>query len=185
MKNRWCSYDATDPILIWELAVPAPSPAEQQAVVDAVLLAGRGSGVLLTSGALPPVGLPFEDALFAGDKVPFSSRVFVREASGAVVERTSDDAGALLKSLESFDDVYARRFAASHPIVGAFSTSTEKSVSVSLCFFASLFFDETDAELYAKNQPRFLGFRDALLTIARARGGKLQAPTSTTPTTTT
>ncbi|MDP2341150.1 MAG: hypothetical protein Q8O67_09340 [Deltaproteobacteria bacterium] len=184
MKNRWCSYDATDPILIWELAVPAPSPHEQQAVVDAVLTAGRETGVLVTNGLLPIAGLPYEDALFAGEKVPFASRVFVRDSSGSLVERFSDDAGALLKSLEVFDDVYARRFAASHPVVGAFSTATEKAVTVSVCFFASLYFDESDAELHAKNQPRLLGFREQLLQIARARGGKLKAPTTTSTTTT-
>ena len=185
MKNRWCSYDATDPILVWELSVPAPSPEEQQAVVVAVLAAGRDSGLLLTGGPLPAFGLPFEDALFAGDKVPFASRVFVRDLSGAIVERQSDDAGLLLRSLEPLDDVYARRFAASHPFVGAFSTSTDKSVTVSVCFFGSVFFDETDPELHAKNQPHLLAFRDALLAIARGRGGKLVAPTTTTTTTTT
>ncbi len=180
MKNRWCSYDATDPLVVWELAVPTPSLVEQQAVVDALLLAGRESGVLLTTGLLPTVGLPFEDALFAGEKVPFASRVFVRDLSGALVERQSDDAGALLRSLEPLDDVYARRFAASHPFVGAWSTSTDKSVCVCICFFASLFFDESDPELHARNRPRLLVFRDALLSIARSRGGKLTAPTTTT-----
>jgi hypothetical protein len=184
MKNRWCSYDATDPILIWELAVPAPSPAERQTVVDAVLAAGRDSGVLLVGGPAPTAGLPFEDALFAGEKVPFASRVVVRDPGGAFVERTSDDGGALLRSLEHFDDVYARRFAASHPLVGAFSTTTDKSISISVCFFASLFFDESDPELYAKNQPALLAFRESLLALARARGGKLKAPTTTTTTTT-
>lgn len=191
MKNRWCSYDATDPLLVWELAAPAPTAVERRAVVDAVVKAGRESGVLIVAGwplrevtkasagdALEP--LPYEDALFSGDRVPFSSRVSVREGpAGAIVDKESDDAGALLRSLEVFDDVYARRFAASHPFVGAFSTSLEKSIAVSVCFFATVFFDESDPDLLAKNQVRLLAFRDALLAIARARGGKLVAPTRT------
>lgn len=199
MKNRWCSYDATDPILVWELAAPAPTPVERRAVVEAVVNAGRDSGLLIVAGwPLREVSrsassersdepLPYEDALFAGAPVPFSSRVFVREGpGGAIVEKESDDAGALLRSLESVDDgaddVWARRFAASHPFVGAFSTSSDKSVAVSVCFFATLFFDEGDPELLAKNQPRLLAFRGALLALARSRGGKLVAPTSTRPT---
>ncbi len=191
MKNRWCSYDATDPILVWELAAPAPTPVERRAIVEAVVAAGRDSGVVLVAGwPLREVSragsaerseelLPYEDALFDGAPVPFSSRVFVREGpAGAIVEKESDDAGALLRSLEVFDDVYARRFAASHPFVGAFSTTSEKSIAVSVCFFATLFFDESDPELLAKNQPGLLQFRSALLTLARSRGGKLLAPSS-------
>lgn len=186
MKNRWCSYDATDPIVAWELTVPAPSPAAQQAVVDVVLEAGRTTGILLTSGRLPTGGLPFEEALpfehalFAAERVPFASRVFVRDAAGIIVERQSDDAGALLKSLEPMPDaIYARRFASSHPFVGAFSRSNDKSVLVVVCFFASLFFDESDAELHARNQSALLTFRDSLLALARDRGGTLNASTQT------
>jgi hypothetical protein len=200
MKNHWCSYDATDPILVWELVVPAPAPppattvgGPQEQVVDAVLRAGRKSGVLDLVGftdqrpGRPVVErrqgewLPYEDALFEGAAVPFVARVFVRDVTGAVVERQSGDAGALLRELEVLDDAYARRFAAAHPFAGAFTTSTQQALTVTICFFCTLFFDEQDPALYRANQPALLQFREALLQIARDHGGTLTAPTTTTP----
>ena len=196
MKNHWCSYDATDPLLVWELRVPATSSqqpgSEQEQVVDAVCRAGRATGVVDYIGwsdhrVSRPIleqrsgeWLPFEDALFGGVRVPFISTVFVRDARGAVHPRTAGDAGALLQELEpGLDDVYVRRFAASHPFVGLFSTSTDAAIDVSVCFFSNIFFDDQDAELFAANQQPLLKFREALLAIARQRGGTLTAPTTT------
>lgn len=196
MKNHWCSYDATDPVLTWELAVPATASkqvgSEQEQVVDAVCRAGRATGVVDWIGwsdhrVSRPIleqrageWLPFEDALFAGVRVPFISTVFVRDARGAVHPRTAGDAGALLQELEpGLDDVYRRRFAASHPFVGLFSTSTDQRLAVTVCFFSNVFFDQQDQELFTANQAPLLKFREALLTLARQRGGTLTAPTTT------
>lgn len=196
MKNHWCSYDSTDPILVWELSVPAPAappagqppPGPQQEVVAEVCRAGRATGFVDVIGfpRAPAEGqewLPFEDDLFGGLQVPLVSTVTVRDAQGALVQRQSADAGALLRELEVFDDVYARRFAASHPFVGLFSTSTDKTLGIHVCFFSTLYFDESDPELTAANQARLLEFRAALLAIAQKRGGRLNAPTTTTSTT--
>lgn len=199
MKNHWCSYDATDPLVVWELVVPAAASreagGEQEQVVDAVCRAGRATGVVDWIGwsdhrVSRPIleqrsgeWLPFENALFSGVRVPFISTVFVHDRHGAVSPATSGDAGALLKELEALDEVYARRFAASHPFVGMFTTSTDTSLTVAVCFFCNIFFDESDAALWQANQVPLLKFRDALLAIARTRGGTLTAPTSTTRTT--
>ncbi len=194
MKNHWCSYDATDPVLTWELSVPAAASkqpgSEQEQVIDAVCRAGRATGVVDWIGwsdhrvsrpileQRPGEWLPFEDALFAGVRVPLISTVFVRDDKGAVHPRTAGDAGALLRELEpQLDDVYVRRFAASHPFVGLFSTSTESTLAVTVCFFSNVFFDEQDAALFAANQAPLLKFREALLAIARQRGGTLTAST--------
>jgi len=195
MKNHWCSYDSTEPILVWELAVPAPAwppagqagPSPQQEVVAEVCRVGRASGFVDVNGfpRAPSPGtewLPFEDDLFAGLPVPMTSTVIVRDAAGALVQRQSGDAGALLRELEVFDDAYARRFAAPHPFVGLFSTSTEKTLSIHVCFFSSLYFDESDPGLREANLPRLLEFRAALLAIAQKRGGRLRAPTTTSAT---
>lgn len=203
MKNHWCSYDTTDPLLVWELRVPASSStqtgSEQEQVIDAVCRAGRATGVVDWIGwsdrrVSRPIlerrsgeWLPFEAALFAGARVPFISTVFVRDARGAVHPQTAGDAGALLRELEpDLDAAYLRRFAASHPFIGLFSTSTETDLAVHVCFFCNIYFDESDAELFAANQAPLLKFREALLTLARQRGGTLTAPTTTTaPTATT
>jgi len=200
MKNHWCSYDATDPLLVWELRVPATATtradSEQEQVVDAVCRAGRATGVVDWIGwsdhrvsrpileARAGEWLPFEDALFSGVRVPFISTVFVRDAKGVIHPRTAGDAGALLRELEpDLDASYVRRFAASHPFVGLFSTSTSSHIAISVCFFCDVFFDERDAELFEKNQQALVKFRDALVAIAQKRGGTLVAPTTRSATT--
>lgn len=201
MNNHWCSYDSTDPVRVWSLAAPLPATTSttsaaptQRGFVAAALTACADTGVVCfddgdgggdIDAALARVAragaggvvewLPFEDALFAGDAVPFASRVFVRVGS-AIVARTSNNAGALLRELEQkLDDAYLRRFAAAHPFVGAFTTSTATTVRLSLCFFTSLPFDETDAALFAANQAPLLALRERLVALARAHGGTLDA----------
>jgi len=199
MKNLWCSYDALEPFLAWDLVVPAPSAPDDKGVIAArvvaedVCAAGRDSGVVdvVVGVAAQREWLPFEDELFSGEPLQaFRSTVVVRDGvTGAFVTKTGDDAGALLRSLEGGDDavdaVWARRFAAPHPFVGVFSRSTDKSLSISVVFFSTLFFDESDPELLAQNQPALLRFRAALLAIAQRRGGRLTAPTTTSSTSST
>ena len=184
-KNRWQSFDGTEPVLAWMLSVPAPTAAERRAVVDEVLVAGRASGVLVAGDGAVRGGdgepLPWESAVMSGAPVPFSSTVFVRDAHGAVVQRSTDDAGALLRSLEPLEAVYARRFAASHPFAAAWSTSTSTSLVVQIGFFTSLWFDDSDAELLQDNEPQLAAFRAALTGTARRRGGRLLAPSSPSP----
>jgi hypothetical protein len=185
-KNRWQSFDGTEPVLQWTLSVPAPQAAERRAVVDEVMAAGRSSGVLVAGEqAVRSEGelLPWAEAIVAGASVPFSSTVFVRDAQGAVVRRSAGDAGALLRSLEPLELAYARRFAASHPFAAAWSTCTATSVAVHVAFFTSLWFDATDAELTRANEPQLAVFRAALVGIARRRGGRLVAPSSPSPST--
>ncbi len=45
MQNRWQSFEGSEPVLTWVLAVP--SAAERRACVDEVLAAGAASGVLV------------------------------------------------------------------------------------------------------------------------------------------
>jgi hypothetical protein len=181
-KNRWQSFDGTEPVLSWTLSVPAPGSAEQRAVVDEVLAAGRASGVLVAADGAVVVGaaepLPWADAAIRGQAVPFSSTVFVRDAQGAVVQRSASDAGALLRSLEPLEPGYARRFAASHPFAAAWTTSTSTSIAVQIAFFSSLWFDDTDVELLQKNEPALAAFRASLLGVARRRAGRFVAPLS-------
>jgi hypothetical protein len=196
-KNRWQSFDGSEPVAAWTLSVPAPTPAERRAVVDAVLSAGRSTGVLVAGdGAVRGGGgaggggaggagdggvddgelLPWADAVLAGRPVPFSSTVFVRDGQGEVVQRSSGDAGALLRSLEPLDPGYARRFAASHPFAAAWSTATATAITVQVGFFTSLWFDETDGVLLQRNEPAIAAFRAALTDLARRRGGRLTVP---------
>ena len=181
-KNRWQSFDGPEPVLAWTLSVPAPSVADRRAVVDEVLAAGRASGVLAVGDGAVHGGdaepLPWAEDAIAGRAVPFSSTVFVRDAHGAVVQRTTGDAGTLLRSLEPLEPAYARRFAAAHPFAAAWSTSTATSIAVQIAFFTSLWFDDTDGALLQKNEPLLAAFRAALTGLARRRGGKLQAPSS-------
>jgi hypothetical protein len=161
-KNRWQSFDGTEPLLVWTLAVPLPSSPERRACVDELLAAGAKSGVLVaaahavqtsTTGEL----LPFEQAAYAALAVPFSSRVFVRDAMGVVVERTSGDAGALLASLEPLEPAYARRFAASRPFTAAWTTSTTNALAISIAFYTSLWLPHSDDELAQRNGPARIG----------------------------
>jgi hypothetical protein len=181
-KNRWQSFDGTEPVLAWTLSTPAPTAAERRALVDEVLAAGRASGVLIDTGGAVDAGdgepLPWDAAVAAGAAAPFAARVFVRDGGGAIVERTAPDAGALLRGLEPLEPAYARRFAAARPFSAAWSTSTPTSITVHVGFFTSLWFDDTDASLLAKNEPALQEFRAALAGIARRRGGRLAAPTS-------
>jgi hypothetical protein len=186
-KNRWQSFDTIDPVLVWTLAVPAPQAADRRSVVDELLEAGRSSGVLLAGDGAVGVGdaelLPWELALVDGGQAPWSSRVFVRDALGALVQRTASDAGALLRSLEPLEPAYARRFAASRPFAAAWSTSTASTVTVQVGFYTSLWFDDADVELAQRNEPALTSFRAAMAAIARRRGGRLVAPLSPPATT--
>ncbi|MBM4280709.1 MAG: hypothetical protein FJ137_08070 [Deltaproteobacteria bacterium] len=183
-KNRWQSFDGTDPVLAWTLSTPAPTAAERRALVDEVLAAGRTSGVLFDTGGAVVSGdgepLPWGPAVASGAAAPFAARVFVRDGHGAIVERSAPDAGALLRGLEPLEPAYARRFAAPRPFSAAWSTSTPTSIAVHVGFFTSLWFDDTDAALLARNEPPLLAFRAALVGTARRRGGRLVAPTAPT-----
>jgi len=179
--NHWQVYDTSEPLLQWQLAVPAgPSAAaELVAEVRAALL----PLVTVVGADLPGI----DDAL--GRPGLFSSTITARDDRGALVDVDSataaGDAGQLLRRLEgpALDAGYARRFAAvGHPFVAVWTTTatTTARFAVTVAFFATVWFDATDAALFERNQARLLAARSALTTLARRRGGLLQAPTTLT-----
>jgi hypothetical protein len=181
--NRWQSFETTEPVLAWSLVVVAPTPGDRRAVVDEVLAAGARTGVLLASPQAVREEsatelLPWNDAVASGQPVPFSSRVFVRDATGGVVERTAADAGALLRQLEPIEALYARHFAAARPFAVAWTTTSATALEVTIAYFTSLWLEHGDEALHQKNLPALMTFRDALVAVARRRGGRIEAPLS-------
>jgi len=181
MQNRWQSFEGSEPVLTWVLAVPLPSAAERRACVDEVLAAGAASGVLVAGArAVSTVAgeerLPSAGAAHACGALPFASRVVVRDGHGTFVDKTAGDAGALLSSLEALKPAYARRFAAPHPFAAAWTTSTPQALSNTVAFFTSLWLPHGDDALLARNLASLEQFRAALGAIARRCAGRLQAP---------
>jgi hypothetical protein len=174
-RNQWQVYDTTEPLLVWHLLLPAPNDDVANAAVDDALQRLAASGLLL--GAHRP--LPDEATVFAGTPLPFQTRVQVRDERGALVERTANDAGALLRTLEgpTLDAGYARRFAApGRPFVAAWSVRQGATVEVCVAFYSTIAFDDRDADVHAKNQARLEAARAALEGLARRCGGRLVAP---------
>ena len=182
-RNTWQVYDTTEPLLVWRLLIPVPTDAVDDAAardaVDAALEALQHSGLVL--GATQP--LPTEDDVFAGAARPVQTRVLARTHLGALVERTSGDAGALLRELEgpTLDAAYARRFAAAgRPFVAVWSSRGHGTVEVCVAFFSTIAFDERDADVHAANHARVAAARAGLEQVARRRGGRLTAPLALT-----
>ncbi|MFZ9345461.1 MAG: hypothetical protein ACO268_09975 [Opitutales bacterium] len=128
---------------------------------------------------LPQLAPSLQVALLAGWR-PYAGetgRVVVRDGTGALVERTAADAGALLRSLEPLEPAFARRFAAAHPFAAGWSTSTAAAITVTVGFFTTLWLPHGDAALEAANAPALDALRTALTALARRRGGRIVAPT--------
>jgi len=179
-RNQWQVYDTTEPLLVWHLLLPAPNDDVANAAVDEALQGLAASGLLL--GAHRP--LPDEATVYAGGALPFQTRVQVRDGSGALVERTATDAGALLRTLEgpTLDVGYARRFAApGRPFVAAWSVRQGATVEVRVAFYSTIAFDERDAAVHAANHARMHDARAALEGLARRCGGRLVAPLTLAP----
>jgi hypothetical protein len=178
LKNHWQAFDSAEPLLVWQLRLPAPAGTDGDAVaaaaVDEALDVLAQSGLLITRRPLPA-----EEAVFAGEAPRGVSVVTVRDARGALVDERADDAGALLRRLEGpgLDAGYARRFAApGRPFVAAWQHRDAASVELRVAFFSTLHFDARDAALHEKNHARVIAARDGLLALARRRGGRIVAP---------
>jgi hypothetical protein len=136
--------------------------------------------VLATSGLVRArAPLPTEAAVLEelADRSP--SVVTVRNERGEVVDVEADDAGALLRRIEGpgLDVAYARRFAAlGIPFVAVWCRHADRELELSVAFFTTLFLDDSDAEVWRRNQRRVATARDGLAAICRRRGGRLWAP---------
>jgi hypothetical protein len=122
--------------------------------------------VLATSGLVRArAPLPTEAAVLEelADRSP--SVVTVRNERGEVVDVEADDAGALLRRIEGpgLDVAYARRFAAlGIPFVAVWCRHGDRELELSVAFFTTLFLDDSDAEVWRRNQRRVATARDGL-----------------------
>lgn len=182
LNNHWQAFDSSEPLLVWQLRLPAPSgpagDADANAAVDEALAVLTETGLLVTRRPLPT-----EDAVFSGEAPRSVSVVTVRDARGALVDERADDAGALLRRLEGpgLDAGYARRFAATgRPFVAVWTNRDDVSVELRVAFFTTLHFDARDTAAHEKNHARVVAARDGLLALARRRGGRITAPLTLT-----
>jgi hypothetical protein len=177
-RNRWRSFPDTGPLMVWTMVAPSSSTHETRQLVDAVLRAGRETGVLIAAaGAVVADGepLPWEAVVKAGGIAPFTSRVFVRDGNGNIIEQESNNAGQLLARIERLHSDDVRRIAAPRPFAVAWTTSKLSTITFSFAFFTTLWIEVSDAELLARNGQRLEKFRTALSALARAQSARLTA----------
>ncbi len=177
-RNRWRSFPATDPLMLWTLTTPFSSRQEARRFAEEVLLLGRESGVLIAgANAIAAEGepLPWEQSARAGGALPFTTRVSVRDGSGKIVDQLAADAGKLLATLERLDPSDVPRIAASRPFVAAWTTSTLSTMTVNFAFFTTLWIDIGDPELHERNTRRLEALRTGLTALAKRHAGRLTA----------
>ena len=107
------------------------------------------------------------------------SLVTVRDEHDGLVDVTASDAGELLRRLEgpAFEALYARRFAAlGQPFVSVVVSTAGNELTLTVSFFATIWFDDRDADLRARNEARLLAARTELTSVVRQHGGQLNAP---------
>ena len=176
-RTRWHVYDSAEPLLVWRARLPLPARDDDGTVTGLIAACLE---VLATSGLVRAhAPLPTEAAVFQGLADRSSSVVTVRNERGEAVDVEADDAGALLRRLEGpgLDVAYARRFAAlGIPFVAVWCRHGARELELSVAFFTTLFFDDTDADVWRRNQRRMAIARDGLAAICRRRGGRLWAP---------
>ena len=176
-RTQWHVSDSAEPVLAWRVRLPVPAGADDGAVAG---LIAELLEVLATSGLVRArAPLPTEAAVLEelADRSP--SVVTVRNERGEVVDVEADDAGALLRRIEGpgLDVAYARRFAAlGIPFVAVWCRHGDRELELSVAFFTTLFLDDSDAEVWRRNQRRVATARDGLAAICRGRGGLLLAP---------
>jgi hypothetical protein len=176
-RTQWHVSDSAEPVLAWRVRLPVPADADDGAVAG---LIAELLEVLATSGLVRArAPLPTEAAVLEelADRSP--SVVTVRNERGEVIDVEADDAGALLRRIEGpgLDVAYARRFAAlGIPFVAVWCRHGDRELELSVAFFTTLFFDDSDAEVWRRNQRRVATARDGLAAICRRRGGRLLAP---------
>ena len=192
-NNRWQVYDTSEPLLQWQLALPLPSSSSSSsssASAEAAVVAAVRAALLPLVTVVGPT-LPDVDRAFSAP-APFRSTVTVRDQRHALVDIEADDAGATLRRFEGpdLDPGYARRFAAlGHPFVAVWSSTATTSTSstpkttplrfgVTVAFFATIWFNDEDPALLARNAARLQAAHTALTTVARRHGGQLLAPTT-------
>ncbi len=181
----WQVFDTPEPLLAWDVAVPLPQThddlgVEVDAIVGEVVAAVADSGLV---EGLSAADVGDELAVLEGRAKVASARVTVRD-DGAVVTVACTDPGQLWRRLEGqgFDATYAERFAAlGHPCVALWREVGAGRVDVAVAFFATMFFDERDADVFAANQAQLRKTRAALEALVRRRGGRLTAPLTLRP----
>ena len=176
-RTQWHVSDSAEPVLAWRVRLPVPAGADDGAVAG---LIAEILEVLATSGLVRArAPLPTEAAVLEelADRSP--SVVTVRNERGEVIDVEADDAGALLRRIEGpgLDVAYARRFATlGIPFVAVWCRHGDRELELSVAFFTTLFFDDSDAEVWRRNQRRVATARDGLAAMCRRRGGRLLAP---------
>jgi hypothetical protein len=177
-KTHWQVFETPEPLLAWDAAFPVDGdagPDVVRAIVADVCAAVVDSGLVVACSADDVTGV---EAVLDGRAKKLATTVRVRDGD-AVVTRTCTDPGALWRTLEGegTDPAYAERFAAlGHPCVALWSTVSAGRVDVAVAFFATMFFDERDHEVWSQNQAQLRATRVALEAVTRRRGGRLTAP---------
>ena len=172
LHNSWQVFDTTEPVLVWQARLPLPASSSPSALSSALLAAL--SPLVTRTGALDSL-----DDEHLDKTTVHRSLVTVRDEHDGLVDVTASDAGELLRRLEgpAFEALYARRFAAlGQPFVSVVVSTAGNELTLTVSFFATIWFDDRDADLRARNEARLLAARTELTSVVRQHGGQLNAP---------
>ncbi len=181
LHNSWQVFDTTEPVLVWQARLPLPasssppssSSSSSPSALSSALLAAL-SPLVTRTGALDSL-----DDEHLDKTTVHRSLVTVRDEHDGLVDVTASDAGELLRRLEgpAFEALYARRFAAlGQPFVSVVVSTAGNELTLTVSFFATIWFDDRDADLRARNEARLLAARTELTSVVRQHGGQLNAP---------
>ena len=187
LHNSWQVFDTTEPVLVWQARLPLPASSSPSALSPSALSPSALSPSALSSALLAALS-PLVTRTGALDSLDdehldkitvHRSLVTVRDEHDGLVDVTASDAGELLRRLEgpAFEALYARRFAAlGQPFVSVVVSTAGNELTLTVSFFATIWFDDRDADLRARNEARLLAARTELTSVVRQHGGQLNAP---------